>query len=82
MFPPRKKKRPTRRSISITGLSHQRLKTWCDDNDMSMSGFFELVIAEKMDAAGVPVPEVLRVHYPVRRTNETVEDERAACFSM
>ena len=77
----RRVKRQTRRSVSIKGISYQRLKTWCDDNGMSMSGFFELAIAEKMDAAGVPIPEVLKVHYPTKRTTESVEDERAAAFT-
>ncbi len=89
MFPaiPKKKrkkkpKRQTRRSLSLKGITYQRLKDYCDAEGRSVSGFMEDVIAEKLDAAGVPIPVVLRVHYPKKRTNEQIEGERAACFTM
>lgn len=67
MFPPRKKKRQTRRSISLKGLTYQRLKAFCDANGHSVSGFLEQVIGEKMDEAGQPIEVVLKVHYPRER---------------
>ena len=65
-------KRQTRRSISIKGINYQRLKDFCDENGRSVSGFLEDIIAEKLDAAGVPVPTVLRPRpgRPKARTEE------------
>ena len=53
-------KRQTRRSISVKGITYQRLKDFCDAHDKSVSGFLEEIIAERLDAAGVPVPSVLK----------------------
>ncbi len=53
-------KRQTRRSISVKGITYQRLKDFCDANDKSVSGFLEEIIADRLDAAGVPVPTVLK----------------------
>ncbi len=49
-------KHQTRRSISVKGITYQRLKDYCDNGGLSISGFLEDLIAEKLDAAGVPVP--------------------------
>jgi len=48
--------RQTRRSISVKGLTYQRLKNHCDEQGKSMSGWLEEVIAEKMDELKVPIP--------------------------
>jgi hypothetical protein len=53
-------KRQTRRSISVKGITYQRLKDYCDAQSLSVSGYLEDIIAEKLDAAGVPVPTVLK----------------------
>lgn len=53
-------KRQTRRSISVKGITYQRLKDHCDSIGASVSGYLEDIIAEKLDAAGVPIPTVLR----------------------
>jgi len=50
-------KRQTRRSISVKGITYQRLKNYCEDQNMSVSGYLESIIAERLDAANVPVPE-------------------------
>ena len=50
-------KRQTRRSISIKGLTYQRLKDFCESQDRSVSGYLEEIIAERLDAVGAPVPE-------------------------
>lgn len=65
-------KRQTRRSISVKGITYQRLKDYCDAHDLSVSGYLEEIIAEKLDAAGVPVPTVLKPR-PTRKT--TVESD-------
>jgi hypothetical protein len=53
-------KKQTRRSISVKGITYQRLKDYCEQEGVSVSGFLEDIIAEKLDALGIPVPEVLR----------------------
>ena len=60
-------KRQTRRSISVKGITYQRLKDYCDTHDLSVSGYLEDLIAEKLDAAGVPVPAILKPR-PTRKT--------------
>jgi hypothetical protein len=50
-------KRQTRRSISVKGITYQRLKNYCEAQGVSISGYLEAIIAEKLDVAGVPVPE-------------------------
>ena len=72
MFPPlpKKKKRQTRRSISLKGLTYQRLKKYCDAEGFTISGFLEDVIAAQMDIAGQPHETVLKVHYPKKRETD------------
>ena len=50
-------KRQTRRSISVKGLTYQRLKNFCEEQGMSVSGYLEEIIAARLDEAKVPVPE-------------------------
>jgi hypothetical protein len=57
-------KRQTRRSISVKGITYQRLKDYCEDNGLSVSGYLEDIIAEKLDAAGAPVPTVVKREPP------------------
>ena len=54
----------TRRSISVKGLTYQRLKDYCDAHDKSVSGYLEEIIAARLDAAGAPVPEKIRPRPP------------------
>jgi len=62
-----------RRGISVKGTTYQRLKNHCDAEGRSMSGWLEDVIAEKMDALGIPVPEVVDPPTPKRnRTDEII----------
>lgn len=53
-------KRQTRRSISVKGITYQRLKDYCESSGLSVSGYLEDIIAEKLDAAGVPVPKLIK----------------------
>lgn len=66
-------KRQTRRSISVKGITYQRLKDFCDNNQLSVSGYLEEIIAERLDAAGVPVPTVLKAR-PERKAEEQPEE--------
>lgn len=50
-------KRQTRRSISVKGLTYQRLKNYCETQGVSVSGYLEDIIARRLDEANVPVPE-------------------------
>lgn len=65
-------KQQTRRSISLKGLTYQRLKDFCDATGRSVSGYLEEIIAEKLDAAGAPVPTVLRLRPVERRATEEI----------
>lgn len=50
-------KRQTRRSISVKGITYQRLKNFCESQGLSVSGYLEDIIANRLDEANVPVPE-------------------------
>jgi hypothetical protein len=50
-------KRQTRRSISVKGITYQRLRNYCEAQNLSVSGYLEEIIAERLDGAGVPIPE-------------------------
>ena len=66
-------KRQTRRSISLKGLTYQRLKGYCDAEKKSVSGYLEELVIEKLDAAGVPVPKVLRPPPPPKPSTDDEE---------
>ena len=66
-------KRSTRRSISVKGITYQRLKNYCDSQGKSVSGYLEEIIAEKMDAAGEPIPTVLQPTKPKASKDEIDE---------
>jgi len=53
-------KHQTRRSISIKGLTYQRLQKYCEAHDKTMSGYLEEILAEKLDQLGVPEETLLR----------------------
>jgi len=50
-------KRQTRRSISVKGITYQRLKNFCETQGLSVSGYLEDIIGKRLDEADVPVPE-------------------------
>ena len=58
-------RRPTRRSVSVKGLTYQRVKAWCDREERSVSGLLEEVIAERMDREGEPVHTELIPRKPI-----------------
>ena len=47
-------KKSTRRSVSIKGTTYHRLKGYCDATGVSVSGLVEVLIASRLEAAGVP----------------------------
>lgn len=49
-------KKQTRRSISIRGITYQRLKNFCEAQEKTMSGFLEELITQRMDELGIPMP--------------------------
>jgi len=53
-------KKQTRRSLSVKGLSYQRLKAWCDANGRSASGVAEELFEQFLDAQGQPKETILR----------------------
>ena len=59
-------KRQTRRSISVKGITYQRLKTYCDSKGKSVSGFLEEIIADRLDAVNAPIPIRLPVAAPLK----------------
>lgn len=50
----------TRKSISVKGLTYQRLKKHADSTGQSVSGYLEEIIDEKLTKLGVPPETVLR----------------------
>lgn len=60
------RKSTTRRAVSVKGLTWQWLKNYADANGKSMSGALEEIVAERLDEAGVPVPEKVDGHEPQR----------------
>ena len=74
-------KRQTRRSISVKGITYQRLKDFCDATGKSVSGYLEEIIAEKLDAAGAPVPTVLKPR-PQRKPENQPEEIVSAHFTF
>ncbi len=67
-------KRQTRRSISVKGITYQRLKNFCESQGMSVSGYLEDIIASRLDEANVPVPEKVEPR-PEPSTKAPHEDE-------
>jgi len=46
--------RQTRRSISVKGETYERLRTWCEQHDRSMSGTCEQLVTEFLDSHEFP----------------------------
>ncbi len=54
-------RKPTRRTISVRGLSYQRLQSYCERHNLSVSGWLEQVIEFHMSQdGGEPEHHVLR----------------------
>jgi len=46
----------TRRCFSVRDVTYERLRVHCEEQGITVSAFVEDLVAEKLDAAGVPVP--------------------------
>jgi hypothetical protein len=49
-------KKQTRRSISVSRVTYERLKAFCEANNISMSQFVEHRVGESLPSAGTPEP--------------------------
>ena len=56
----KKSKRQKRRCLSIRGLDHQRAMAYCAQEDRSLSGLVEELLAAHLDKAGQPKETLLR----------------------
>ena len=74
-------KRQTRRAISVKGLTYQRLKKHCDAKGISVAGFVEELVAEKLDALEVPEETVLEPR-PRSPKSKAVENFQGSSFSF
>ena len=74
-------KQQTRRSISVKGITYQRLKDYCDGQRTSVSGFLEEIIAQQLDAAGVPIPTILKPR-PQRKLSDNDDSIVSAHFTF
>ena len=56
------RKKQTRRSISVKGITYQWIFDYCQGQDppLSISGFIENVTQEYLEKTGVPRPTVLK----------------------
>ena len=75
-------KRQTRRSISLKGLTYQRLQKWCARQGTSMSGTLENIIAEKMDALGIPEETTLDPRPEPPKPDESSDDIHSNIFTF
>jgi hypothetical protein len=48
-------KKQTRKSISISGPSYDRLKTYCQENDKTMAGVVEALTISHLDKIHAPL---------------------------
>jgi hypothetical protein len=64
-------KTPKRRSISLKGLTYQRLKNFCDREGKSISGYCEEILAERLDDVREPIPET--VEKPKPRSKKDID---------
>ena len=75
-------RKQTRRSISIKGLTYQRLKNRCEREGSSMSGYLERIIAEKLDALEEPVPDKIDPPKPKPPTPEEIDQSGSQHFTF
>lgn len=66
------KKVTTRRSISVKGLTYQRIKKYCDARGLSVSGWIEDLIEAKMLEEGIPKEFVLAPKNPQKSIPEEI----------
>jgi|GEM_PF-1034536 hypothetical protein len=77
-------KKQTRRSVSIRGSTYDRIRSYCENQNMSMSEFVEGRISSFFEGAVLPLPEPV-VESPEKETESppvsTVAPERPRSVS-
>jgi hypothetical protein len=66
----------TRRSISLKGVTYEFLKAKAEEKGKSASGLVEDLVAEKLDALGVPEETVLESRYRPKATPRVTHSGR------
>ncbi len=59
-------RKQTRRSVSVRGETYERLKSWCETNECSMSGVLEDMLSQFFrghDRAQRPNERVGNIHF-------------------
>lgn len=72
-------KKTTRRSASLKGTTYYRLRKYCGENGLSVSGYLETLIAKDMEAKGIPelTPEEVQ-EMKVYKTEKTLTTDEIA----
>lgn len=73
------RKKQSRRSISVRGLTYQRVKNYCEKREHSISGYLETLIAADLDRQNFPVPERIE---PPAKTPPDVEEIASQHFTF
>lgn len=74
-----KKRNDGRRSISVKGITYQRLRNYLG-KDGSVSGCLEKLVKEKLDKAGAPVPT--KADLPKPKEKPEPDDDGGQHFSF
>lgn len=74
----------TRRSVSLRGLTYQRLKNHCESTGESVSGYLEILIGADLTARGVPVPDKIEPTPPKQPppTDDEVDEISSQHFTF
>ena len=69
------KRKQTRRSVSVKGITYQRIKdfTAAQDPPKSISGYIEDLVKADLDKRGIPVPEFIK-EVPRKKKKEFEDD--------
>lgn len=75
-------KKQTRRSVSVKGLTYERLMDLAQRRGETGSGMLEILIHERCEAEGVPMPTVLRPRPEKKRAALEAEEIRSQHFTF
>lgn len=53
-------RRQTRRSVSLKGLTYQRIKAYCDEHGLAVSAYLERLVHADLNLKGRPQEVILR----------------------
>ena len=74
-------RKQTRRSVSMTGLTYQRLTNYCERTEQSRSGLVEKLLNDYLDEKQEPVVEVLKPS-PIKERKKRDDDHLPAYFTF